>query len=130
MKRKAYSLLMIALFLAFSGPAGAFACASPCKMTQKQMLSCAKACAEEGQGAVLRTRPCVRFEARAGELLLAPIQAQAPAPAFSFILSSVQPASLDSAFLSTLAAFRGPPEASPAQAFLVSPSTHAPPALI
>jgi hypothetical protein len=130
MKQKLLKTLFASLFLAANLPGYTLLCARPCAMTQKQLLSCAKACASlKGQDAVTLSSPdCVRLQAKADSSFLG---AETPVslPEAPEILATAFCVSVSRKLAPTALIFsRGSPSPSPVQlALLEVPTQNSPP---
>lgn len=134
MKQKLFKTLVAAIFLVSTMPGYAFVCARPCAMTQKQMLSCVKACAslKGGETRVSLSNPaCMRLQINADLSFLGAEETHVAAPAMEISVSSLYvSASLNSA-PKTVIFSRGSPGPSPVElALLEVPSQNSPPTAI
>ncbi len=125
--------LLVTMFLASTAPGYAYSCASPCGMSQKQMLACARLCASlkvDGGKATLGKAECVSLKAKASQDMI--VVAVAKAPAFlGMAVILPQEVSIHSAPVIVAGMLRGPPLASPVEkALFENPSQNSPPAFI
>jgi hypothetical protein len=130
MKRRVLHFLMALGVLAAASPASAFRCASPCTMTQKQMLRCAQSCAREKSGAAsIGKASCLKFESREAAQFTAAEQAPGLQPALGLALEPGRDGAVQEAAPGRELS-RGPPLELQSYLQCGIPRSNAPPVLI